>query len=130
MVPAWTVYGYRYRGVSVIDDWLKMASDAAAAKLDSRLLILSQLAQWKHEYAHKLKGECEGLFELLLEADGVAHRPLCCYAPGRMKFTILLFAVEHNNRLRPPEACATALGRCDEVRQDHTRAIEYDGYKS
>ena len=113
------------------DQWLSGASDDALAKFDSRLSILTQLPlpKWKYEHAHKLKGKCKGLFELLFEANGVAHRPLCCFAPNRMEFTVLLFAVEHNNHLRPPEACKSALAKCDEIRRDPTRASNYNGHK-
>jgi hypothetical protein len=127
----WTVRGYLAVGRSVIEEWLQGASDDAQAKLDSRLLMLCQLelAIWKHDHAHQLHGECDGLFELKFRADRIAHRPLCCFGPRRREFTILLFATEHNNRLRPPGACASALARCVEITANPERARVYDGYK-
>lgn len=132
MGALWQVHGFvPSPPKSVIDEWIETASDDALAKFDSRLLMLTQLqsANWKYEHAHHLSGVCNGLFEIRFQANNVAHRPLCCFGPNRMTFTVLFFATEHNGNLRPKGACTTALARHGNMGRPSRGTKVYDGYQ-
>jgi|SRR5580700_4942553 hypothetical protein len=130
----WKVFGYVPPGgtQSVIADWVSVVDDwRVLAKFDSRLLHLCQLPRdkWKHDHAHTLHGEGGDLFELLFNESRVAYRPLCTMLPERMAFAILFFATERNDRLRPPEAIATAQQRRMELESGRATRELYDKFK-
>jgi hypothetical protein len=131
----WEVFGFvPPGGISVIAEWQgsgqSRAPDEALAKFHSRLHTLTQLnrERWKHEHAHVLHGNGDGLFELLFESRRIAYRPLCTIIQ-RASFAVLLFATERNNRLRPPGAIETAQQRRRAL-LEHGASLElYDDYK-
>jgi hypothetical protein len=77
-------------------------------------------AEWQSSYYKKLSGECEGLWEIRFNVDGVQHRPLG-YRSGEYEFTLLLWAQEKNNRFVPLNACEQALHRKAETLASRTR---------
>ena len=80
--------------------------------------------EWHSKYYKKLSGECEGLWEIRFEADGVEQRPLGFQSDG-YEFTILLWAQEKNGRFVPPNACEQALRRKADAQRDrkHTNVL-------
>lgn len=127
----WRVRSYAISdNATEIEKWCAQATDEARAKFDSRLEFLTSRMpnEWIKSYAHQLTGDGDGLFEILFEANNVAHRMLCCFGPKRMEFTILLCAIEHNDRLKPPKAIKIALKRKREVLDDQLKAREFDEY--
>jgi hypothetical protein len=82
-------------------------------------------SQWNSDYAHHLNG-ADGVFEIRFEANRIAYRPMCMFGPSEQQFTILNFAVEHNDKLRPPGALETAKRRKREVVDRKVEIIDYD----
>ncbi|PBC23450.1 MULTISPECIES: hypothetical protein [unclassified Mesorhizobium] len=122
----WKIKGYEVRaGESVIDDWMAIAS-RAAEKFDSRLNFMKDRRTWPHHYAHNLN-DCDGVWEVKFESGGIAHRPLFFMGPGRDELTFVGFAIEHNDRLKPPGILATAIRRMKEIVESPEKAIDYDG---
>ncbi len=131
MAVAWTVKGYAVSSSgSVIDEWMSRATDRAKGKFDARLKYLTSRlpSEWDDRYAHQLSGKCDGLFEIKFEADGIAHRPLCFYGPGRLEIIVLLYAIEHNDKLKPADACQTGLKRKSEIGNGVNYPIVYEAY--
>ena len=131
MAVSWAVKGYAgSSSESVIDEWMFQATARAKGKFDARLrYLVSRLpTEWDDKYAHQLSGKCDGLFEIKFEADGIAHRPLCFFGPSRFEFTIVLHAVEHNDKLKPTDACQTGLKRKSEIGTGDNHPIVYDAY--
>lgn len=104
-------------GEEAISDWYEAQSAKVQAKFDARLRVLRDMTpqEWKDPYTKPLSGDCAGLLEIRFLADKVQHRPLGFFGPSRMEFTIVLLAIEKNDRLIPPDACKTALWRRDQI---------------
>lgn len=98
-------------------DWYSQQSDAIQAAFDTSLLHLAQIVNWREPLAKKLEN-ANGIIEIRFKAGGVQQRPLGFYGPNRMQFTILVCAIEKNNRFVPPDAIAIAENRKAEVEQD------------
>lgn len=124
----WSVKGYAVRGgLTVIDEWLERVPAEAAAKFDVRLAFLADrmMQDWPHNYAHPRKGS-DGIFEIKFDSGNIAYRPLCCLGPGKGVITVLIFAIEHNNKDKPPSAQKTATKRMNEIKSNPKMAINYD----
>ena len=120
--------GYAVRdGESVIDEWARSAPAKVLAKFDSRLdfLVSRTIREWEYDYAHQRKGT-GGIFEIKFEMGNIAYRPLLCQGPGEAELTVLIFAEEHNDKLRPISADATAQARMKEIFENPKKAIEYE----
>ncbi len=48
------------------------------------------------------------------------------FGPNDQQFTILSFAVEHNDKLRPPGALETAKNRKREIETGEAEVIDYN----
>ena len=78
-------------------------------------------------YTKMLRGSCTGLMELRFKtARNVPYRPLAFYGPEQGEITLLMGAIEHNNRLVPPNACQTALERKSLVERDRKYVVAHD----
>jgi len=124
----WTVKGYAVRGgESVIDEWARSVPPKVLAKFDSRLafLVSRTIREWDYEYAHQRKGT-GGVFEIKFEMGNIAYRPLFCQGPSAEDLTVLIFAEEHNDKLKPISADDTAEARMKEVLENPSKAIEYE----
>ena len=112
---------------SVIDDWCDRVSRQERSKFEQRIRFLRDRAphEWIYDYAHALK-DARDIFEVKFEAKRIAHRPLCCFGPTKVQFTILMFAVEHNKNLRPPDAIQTAENLRASVMSGALELFEYD----
>ncbi len=62
-------------------------------------------------------GDCKGLFEIVLFADKVQHRPIG-YFSGKKEFTFVAFAVEKGNKFEPPNICKTAKARIKLIEEE------------
>jgi hypothetical protein len=69
---------------------------------------------WRRPLFAQLYGECEGLWEIRFEADGVQHRPLGFFQ-GSDVFTLAFCAQEKDGKFVPLSACKTALSRKAEI---------------
>lgn len=111
---AWTFRSFVSGGDRcVIQDWYDEQEPEVKAEFDTALERLRVLppARWDWPFVGILRKECSGLIEIRFKVNKVQHRPLGCYGPLRLEFTILFFATERDRKFDPPNACATALGR-------------------
>lgn len=92
----------------------------AQAAFDNAVRFLAQrpVHDWKYPHTEKLTGECDGLVEIRFKADEVQQRPLGYFGPDRGQFTILIWAIEKNDRFEPRRACSIAQKRRGEVDAD------------
>lgn len=114
----WTFRSYvAPNGDAEVYRWHQSQGPNVQGKFDRRLHDLQQMApaEWRDPFTKQLEGDCDGLVEIRFKADRVQHRPLGFYGPGRLEFTILLFAIERGDRFEPTDACAIALRRKDEI---------------
>ena len=103
-------------GANVIRAWVDGRADSIDldAAFTRRLEYLRQIPRHKwgaKKLTKKLRGNCDGLYELRFKVSNVPIRPLFCDGPEAGQITFLAGAIEHNNRLEPPGACARALQR-------------------
>ncbi len=83
---------------------------------------------WDRPFVGQLrKGECKGLFEIVLKVNNVQHRPIGYYS-AKMEFTFLAFATERDGKFDPPNVCGTAKKRIEIIREDKERVREFTIY--
>jgi hypothetical protein len=107
----WTFMDYRDAGgTNVIHDWLHgKKRNRVRADMNAFINLLSTFDTIPEKY---ISARCPGaILELRIKIDRVQYRPLCFYGPVRGRITLLLMAIEKNDRLEPPNACASALQR-------------------
>lgn len=111
------------RGVDEIRAWYDGLPPKARAKFDNRVGSLREQPRhlWKREPFDLLGEECEGLGEIRFKAADVQHRALGFFSPGQV-FTLVIGAIEKNNRFVPKNACAIGLARRAEIEVDKERA--------
>jgi hypothetical protein len=104
------------RGKDEIREWYGHQSRRVQAKFFSRLKALRSMnrSDWRRPLFAQLFSECEGLWEIRFEADGVQHRPLGFFQ-GASGFTLLFCAQEKDSKFVPHSACETALARKAEI---------------
>ena len=87
-------------GKNAIQRWMDGLPAEARAAIDVRILQMSAMpkALWSDKWVSKYKG-AEGIFELRIPHNKVQYRPLGCYGPGRMCFTLLAGAIEKGNKI-------------------------------
>lgn len=86
------------RGENVIRGWLDSLPAAVRIKIDTRIRYLQAVQQLKYPYVEKWTGE-DDLYEVRVVFGGVQYRIIGCYGPGRREFTLLIGAVEKNDKL-------------------------------
>lgn len=111
-------------GKNVIRDWidgLSMHGKQVKAKLNVRLAYLSavDLSKWNPPQARALHGECEGLYEIRFQIRGIPYRPLCFVGPREGEATLLMGAIEREDRFEPRTACGQALDCRDVIMDDN-----------
>lgn len=111
----------------VISDWKVGKKAKIKSKFETRVRFIRdrEIRQWEYSYAHKYK-DSDRIFEIKFEVERIAYRPLFCTGLERRQLVILLFAIEHNNNLKPIGAIETAERRRREVMQRQVELIEYD----
>jgi len=70
----------------------------------------------------RLSGIYRDLGKLRFKADNTQHRPLGFFGPGKMEFTLLIWATERGGNFYPRNVRDTALARMAIVLSDHVRA--------
>lgn len=117
MAVRWTFRCYvSARDRDEIRQWYGEQSRRVQAKFVSRLKALRTMdrGDWRRPLFAQLYGECEGLWEIRFEADGVQHRPLGFFQ-GTDVFIIVFCAREKDDKFVPLNACQTALTRKAEI---------------
>jgi len=102
------------RGGNVIETWLAGFSrerPKVEARLDATLRYIRIVDRIRDDWMEKLEGGNDDIYEIKLEYRNVQYRLLSAYGPERHQITMLLPAIEQNDRLRPPSARATAYER-------------------
>lgn len=119
---SWTVKDFvNEGGTNVIHEWLHKLSKGARSRINNRLDLMRKLPQLQMPYARVRVAEGDGLIEIRVKAEKVQHRPLAFYGPYQGDVTLLVGAIEKNDRLMPPDACATALRRKRQAQTDPAR---------
>lgn len=98
---------------TIVNKWFKEQSASVKAAFLNRMNALVKLSEngWDRPDVGQLRGkECKGLFEIVIFADNVQHRPIG-YFSGKCEFTFVVFAVEKGGKLTPPNICKTAKER-------------------
>jgi hypothetical protein len=100
-------------GTPIVKKWLKGATSELKAAFYLRMNALIKLPAdgWDRPDVGQLRhGACKGLFEIVLYANKIRHRPIG-YFSGKQEFTFLAFAEERGNTFDPPNICETAQER-------------------
>lgn len=106
------------RGDNEIHAWLHRLPLKVRARINTRIDYLAGVRYFDPRDVKLLHGECEGLLELRIEYGNVEYRPIGCFGPTRGIITLLLGAVERNDRFDPPDACVVAKRRKADVESD------------
>ena len=117
-----TFRDYVDRGTNVIHEWLHSCPVKVRQKINVRIIYLSTGVQpLGMPNARLLHGsECEGLLELRIEFNHVQYRPIGYCGPSAQTVTLLLGAIEKNNRL-PNGTCTRGRNRMANVESDPER---------
>ena len=106
-------------GTNVIRAWLDGFSEKSRtkvkAKLDIHLGYIRTVPRIRNDYMEKLKGEDDGIYEIKISYRKVEYRILSCYGPNPGQITMLVPAIEQNDRLRPPGVRRTARERSADI---------------
>lgn len=104
----WNLKCYvRPGGGSKVQETYNRGSDELQAAFDVQMQMLLKLDKefWKRPSAAKLvqcaKNEFRDYYEIRLFADRVQQRPIGYFGPSEDDFTILVWATERGNQLKP-----------------------------
>lgn len=112
------------RGENAIHDWLDSLPKKAKVKINVHIENLrSGVLDLCPPSARALRNDpyCIGLIELRRGYDGVQYRPLGYKGPTAGTVTLLVGAIEKNDRLTPTGVCRTAKNRMADVERDMSR---------
>ena len=111
MIPLWTI-----STVQRFRDEYSSKERSIQEALELRLEHLARIKpnEWKSSQLVKaLKGEkCKGLIEVRFKALDVQQRPIGFYGPGKMEFTLLLWAYHKGQKYVPKNFCKSARDLC------------------
>lgn len=110
------------RREDVIGTWLEGLPKKVEAKIDRRIAYLRAIEHWKRPEFDKLTGY-DNLHEIRVVFSGVQYRVIGCYGPGKREFTMLIGAVEKDNKLEPREALKIAVNRSKLINQSKHTAV-------
>ena len=128
----WTFFNFvNESGENLIQDWISGLAPSAKLKIKTRLdAYLRNFQAMKAlpglPLTKMLDGEGDGLFEIRFKVKSVQYRPLCFYGPERSEITILMGAMEKNNKFVPLAACSIAQGRRALVMSKRRYVREHD----
>ena len=127
MAQIWTIRAWKHGTGSFVSEY-EAQTPAVQAAFDKRMQFLSQAPSqsWREPFTKQLDGDCDGLVEIRFKADRVQQRPLGYYGPKRGEFTLLLWAVEKNDRFSPADACTTAIQRRNQVEANADNSEIFD----
>jgi hypothetical protein len=112
----------------VIDEWLDgfgAERDIVEGKLHGRLRLIRATPTVQKKWMKKLQGKADGIHEITLKYRNVQYRILGSYGPQKGDVTMLFAAIEHNDKLRPPNARTTAYERSLQINQPG-KVVAYD----
>jgi hypothetical protein len=119
----WTFYDYvTGSGRNAIRDWVAGQPQGTRQRLKARLAALINELRLvdKLERANgvgQLRGDCSGLYELIVFVDKIQFRPIGCYGPGQTgEFTLLIGAVEKGGKFTDQDVCRRAHERAARIR--------------
>jgi len=112
------------RGIDRIQEWIKYLPTKAQVAIDERIRFLALGGNWSRPYAAKLKGY-DSIWEIRVKSENIQYRPLGCFGPGENVFSILIGAIEKNNRFVPKDAPKIAEKRKQLIYQDERCLDEY-----
>lgn len=115
-------------GRNIIRHWLDHdVPTRARVKIDQVLKNLRVCDRLKPPIVVKIKGDSyAGVFEVRVLSDKVQYRPLGGYGPHQGEFTLVVGAIEKNDRITPPDAFETASRRIAEVNTSRRRVCEHE----
>jgi hypothetical protein len=129
----WTFLEYvNQAGDALFTKWLQDQKREAQAQIDARILLMRGMAPpWPPKWISAYKGY-DKLFELRITFQKIQYRPLGCYGPDKMEFTLLAGAIEKDWKL-PRGVLDAAMDRMKLVLEDRgrwTREYNFDTAKS
>jgi len=79
---------------------------------------------WIRPHAHKMSKciEFRDFFEIRFRAENLQQRPIGYFGPGLNDFTILIWATEKGNKLKPENWCEKANRRRKEILNGEAKA--------
>lgn len=113
------------QGGNTIRVWLDELPLRARLKTDQILKNLRVADRLKPPFVKKINGH-DDIFEIVVTHDKVQYRPLGGYGPNRGEFSIVLGAIEHNDKIRPPDAFATATRHVAAVNRGTRRVCDHE----
>ena len=101
-------------------DELKAGLEVALAYLQVR-----DRQDWRRPHAHKMSkcNEFRDFFEIRFSANNLQQRPIGYFGPKEGDFTILIWATEKGNKLKPEKWCEKANRRRNEIINNKAKAI-------
>jgi hypothetical protein len=110
-------------GRNVIRDWMDGLPPDAQAAIDDRLIRMATMRKedWSDKWVSKYQG-LSGIFELRMPHNKIQYRPLGCYGPGRMRFTLLVGTIEKGGKIPKSDLCK-AEERHEIVFENPTRHV-------
>jgi hypothetical protein len=112
---------------SKVQDTYNRGSDElkAAFDVETEYLLKTPKKDWKRPRAAKLtkgkKSDFKDYYEIRLFADNTQQRPIGYFGPGENDFTVLIWATEKGNKLRP----STWRDRADNAKENIERDDSY-----
>src|SRR3989304_1874429 len=98
-MSVWTFFDFlEADGGNAIRAWLQDLPQEAQAKIDARLLQMAGMESWPEKWISTYKGY-EKIIELRVSCNKVQYRPLGFYGRLRHQFTLLIGAIEKDNRI-------------------------------
>ncbi len=124
----WLFFDYiDERGTNLIQDWLvdrRAVPVKARAKIQRILLQLAGTALWTRPLASNLDGY-EGIVEIRIRWMNTQYRLLGFRGPDQRQFSLLVPAIEQNDKFVPPTAPGIAVTRMTVVIADRRRIVEH-----
>lgn len=111
-------------GGNPIRKCLDSLSVSARAKIDDRILQMSNLERWPEKWASSYKGY-DKIIELRIKADKVQYRPLGMHHPTRRMCFVLLHGAIEKGEI-PKSDLEVAKARRDEIRVEPRRVVDHD----
>jgi hypothetical protein len=124
------IWDYRcyvdHSGVNVIRAWFDKQPKKVQGAFISRLTTLRQLEPglWMPKPFRWLRHECSGLGEIRFEVGNVQQRPLGFRTD--LTFTMVICAIEKENKFIPASACKIGLTRKSEIQANAQRSCPHD----
>jgi|ERR1039457_892079 hypothetical protein len=124
----WTIKCYvDANGQNEIQQIYKSGSADLRATLESALEYLKEQPKqdWRRPSAQKLvkNKKFRDFYEIRFKADNVQQRPIGYFGPGVSDFTVLIWAHEKGNALKPATWHKTAVRRMEEIK-DGTASVK------